>query len=52
MLKDTGDGYFYIINKAGLYLDVNGGYSANGTNIQGWIGNGSKAQKWKLIPVG
>lgn len=52
VLKDTGDGYFYIINKAGLYLDVNGGYSANGTNIQGWIGNGSKAQKWKLIPVG
>ena len=51
MLKDTGDGYFYIINKAGLYLDVNGGYSANGTNIQGWIGNGSKAQKWKLVAV-
>lgn len=51
VLKDTGDGYFYIINKAGLYLDVNGGYSANGTNIQGWIGNGSKAQKWKLVAV-
>ena len=51
VLKDAGDGYFYIISKTGLYLDVNGGATANGTNIQGWIGNGTKAQKWRLVAV-
>ena len=51
MLKDAGDGYAYVVNKSGLYLDVNGTFSDNGTNVQVWTGNGSVAQKWKLIPV-
>lgn len=52
MIKDAGDGYYYIVNSNGLYLDVSGGENANGTNLQGWIGNGTAAQKWKLISVG
>ena len=46
MIRDAGDGTYYIINRKGLFLDINGGTIANGTNIQGWAGNGSVAQKW------
>lgn len=49
-LKDAGDGYFYIRDKAyGLYLDVAGGASKDGTNVQFYKGNKTDAQKWKLI---
>ena len=49
-LKDAGDGYFYIKDKAhGLYLDVSGAASKDGTNVQFYKGNKSDAQKWKLI---
>ena len=52
MVKDAGNGYVYIINKCGgLYLDANGGVAKNSVNIQGWVGNSTNAQKWKLIEI-
>lgn len=52
LVKDAGNGYVYLVSGTGLYLDVNGCYTADGTNVQGWSGNGTAAQRWKLIPVG
>ena len=47
------DGEYYIKSvHSGLYLDVNGGRTANGTNIQQWGFNGSNAQKFKLVGDG
>lgn len=51
MLKDAGNGSFYIVNKNGLFLDVKDGAVANGTNLGGWCGNSSDAQKWKFVAV-
>ena len=49
-ITDAGDGYFYVRDKAhGLYLDVSGAASKDGTNVQFYKGNKSDAQKWKLI---
>lgn len=48
-LRDAGNGYYYIINKNGLFLDVSGANFSNGTNIQGWYGNSGAAQKWKFV---
>lgn len=43
--------YFSLKNrKSGLCLDVSGGGTANGTNVQSWSCNGSDAQKWKYEP--
>ncbi len=53
VLKDAGNGYFYIISKCnGLYLDIADAATKNGTNIQVYEGNGSNAQKFKFTPVG
>ncbi len=50
VLKNAGNGYFYIISKCnGLYLDVNNAIAKNGSNIQVYEGNGSNAQKFKFI---
>lgn len=46
---DAGDGYYYIINKCGYYLDVAGANSSDGTNVWVYTGNKSIAQKWKLV---
>ena len=43
-----GDGSYYIINGLGKYLDIQGGETANGTNIQVHKGNRTAAQKWCL----
>ena len=51
MLKDAGNGSFYVVNKNGLFLDVYNAQIANGTNIGGWCGNSGDAQKWKLVAV-
>ena len=40
------DSYSIMDNKSGKYLDVNGGHSANGTNIQQYSGNNTLAQRW------
>ena len=50
-IKDAGNGAYYIINKKGLFLDINGGTLADGTNIQGYVGNGTLAQKWMFTSV-
>lgn len=53
ILKNAGNGYFYIISKCnGLYLDVNNGIAENGSNIQVYEGNGSNAQKFKFTTIG
>ncbi|MBV1911841.1 MAG: ricin-type beta-trefoil lectin domain protein [Kangiellaceae bacterium] len=41
-------GYSEIIHIKGRCLDVAGGKSRNGTNIQIYACNGSKSQKWRL----
>lgn len=51
MLKDAGNGSFYVVSKTGHFLDANGGKFVDGTNIQGWAGNSSDAQKWKFVAV-
>ena len=45
---DAGDGYRYIMNLNGGYLDVGDGICANGTNVGAWTLNQSDAQKWML----
>lgn len=51
MLKDAGDGYYYIVpgNNSSLCLDVKGAGTSNGTNVQVYTANQSNAQKWKLV---
>lgn len=51
MLKDAGNGSFYVVNKNGLFLDVYNNSVAKGTNIGGWCGNSGDAQKWKFVAV-
>ena len=46
---DAGDGYYYIQNKLGYYLDVSGAKIGNGTDIQVYTQNKTNAQKWKLL---
>lgn len=48
-VEDAGDGYVYIRNLWGYYLDVANGVNANGTNVNTWHFNGSDAQKWKFV---
>lgn len=43
------NGFYKIKQKGGnLCLDVNGGYTLRGTNVQAWADNGSGAQKWAI----
>ncbi len=52
VLKDVGNGYFYIIGAySGLYLDIAAASTANGTNVQVYTGNGTKAQKFKFNKI-
>lgn len=47
------NGTYYIKSVySGLYLDVDNGSSADGTNVRQWSKNGSNAQKFKLVGVG
>lgn len=46
-IKYASDGTYQLIdNNSGLYLDVYGAYSADGTNIQLYQGNGNNAQRF------
>ena len=47
--EDAGDGFVFIRNKWGYYLDVADGKNVEGQNVQVVTHNGSDAQKWKLI---
>ncbi len=50
VIKDAGNGYFYIISNCnGLYLDVANGSATNGANIWMYEKNESKAQKFKFV---
>ena len=49
--EDAGDGYVYLRNLYGYYLDVCNGVNADQQNVQVWNYNGGEAQKWKLIRV-
>ncbi len=45
----AGNGYYRVQNKWGMYfLDVQGGWSDNLTNVQVWSAHFDKALKWKL----
>ena len=47
---NNADGFYSIQNiGSGKYLDVTGAKVANGSNIQQYTGNGTKAQKWQLV---
>ena len=51
-LRYVGDGYYNIINhNTGLFLDVNNGDIADGTNVMEWEGNGGDNQLWKFVPA-
>ncbi|MEW9576058.1 RICIN domain-containing protein [Bacillus toyonensis] len=51
ILEDAGQGYFYIKNKKNpnLVLDVQGGYTANGTNLIVYNKQNSWGQSFKLL---
>lgn len=45
------DSVSFCLKSAGMYLDVNGANSENGTKIQLWERNGTDAQKFYLVPL-
>ena len=49
--EDAGDGYVYIRNRTGYYLDVQGDEAKNNANIQLYHFVGNKSQKWRLEDV-
>lgn len=52
IIKDAGNGYYYIISKASsLYLDVYGANATNGANVQLYEGNAGLNQKFKFNKV-
>lgn len=46
--EDAGDGYYYIRNLWGYYLDVAHGVNSDGTNVNVWSFTDGDKQKWKL----
>lgn len=46
VLKDAGDGYYYIVNQSGQAMDA-----GNGSTITGHRMNSSDSQKFKLVRV-
>ena len=48
--SSDGKNYYYIQSKlnSDYYLDISGGNSGNGTNVQFWVGNSTNAQKYIL----
>ena len=52
VVTESGDSSSFYIQSlySGLYLDVLGGKTANGTNIQIYAGNGTDSQKWRFVP--
>lgn len=51
-IKDVGGGYYTILSRVnGLALDVAGGKSTSGTNLQSYTSNSSNAQKFYFSKV-
>ena len=45
LIKKEKSGYYSIVSKCnGLYIDIAGASTANGTNVQMYKGNGTKSQ--------
>ena len=52
IFESIGNGCYKIKSKStGLYLDVSGNKTANGTNVQVYKGNSSTAQQFKLSKI-
>ena len=51
LLEDAGDGYVYIKNKTGYYLDVQGDQGVDNANVQLYHFVGNNSQKWRLEDV-
>ena len=51
IIEDAGDGYVYVRNLYGYYLDVANGTNADQQNVQVWKYYGGWSQKWKLIKL-
>lgn len=52
ILKEAGDGSYYVISKAsGLALDTAGGKSLSGTNVQVHLALGVKRERWNFLKV-
>ena len=50
VLRDCGDGLYAFQNLyTGKFLDLRGGVASAGANISQWVGNGSPAQKFRLV---
>lgn len=50
VIKDAGDGYFYIIARCnGLVIDIPGGDISGNPTVQMYEGNETNAQKFKLV---
>ena len=49
--EDAGNGYVYIKNKTGYYLDVQGDNAVNNANIQLYQFAGNNSQRWRLEDV-
>ena len=48
-MTSAGSGSYYFESYLGTCLDLSGGNTANGTNIDAYTCNQSGAQKWKLV---
>ena len=45
------DGWYFVRNLFGFYLDVDHAVDADGTNVKCWEFNGSPAQRWMPVAV-
>ncbi|WP_374199207.1 RICIN domain-containing protein [Streptomyces sp. ISL-44] len=50
-MTPTGDGYFYLTNRlSGLSLNVDGGSTVDGANINQSTYNRAPEEQWQIIP--
>lgn len=49
--EDAGNGYVYIRNKSGYYLDVQGDKAVDHANVQLYQFVGNNSQKWRLEAI-
>lgn len=49
--EDAGNGYVYIRNYYGNYLDIQGSSYGNNTNIQVYHGTNGNSMRWRLRPL-
>ena len=49
---ESNEVYKITAKHSGKVLDVEGGYTHDGANVQQWTDNGNPQQQWKVIDVG